>query len=113
MQRPSLALNIQSLLIIFLNSHDYQRRARQGWVFSPLFFILYSEKSFQNALEKAQGSIKVNRKITKIMYGDDTIIIARSPERLQRPMGAITERAMIHENEGPSVGHSVGTQQSV
>lgn len=83
-----------------------KRGVRQGCVLSPLLFNLYSEKVFQNALENLEDGIKVNGKIiNNIRYADDTVIIANSPEGLQRLMDAITR-------EGDALGLRINTDKT-
>ena len=61
-----------------------QRGFRQGYVFSPTLFNIYSKKIFQEALEGSPEEIIINVEIiNKIRYADDTVILASSLEDLQ------------------------------
>jgi len=52
---------------------------------------MYSEVIFQNASDEAEDGLKVNGKlINNLRYADDTVIIADSPEGLQRLIDSIS-----------------------
>ena len=55
---------------------------RQGCIFSPCLFDLYSEYIMQNSgLDETQAGIKiVGRNINNLRYADDTTLMAESEE---------------------------------
>ena len=55
---------------------------RQGCILSPCLFNLFAEYIMRNAgLEKAQAGIKIaGRNINKLIYADDTTLMAESEE---------------------------------
>ena len=58
---------------------------RQGCIFSPCLFNLYSEYIMRNiGLEEAQAGIKISgRNINILRYADDTTLMAESEEELK------------------------------
>ena len=62
-----------------------EKGVRQGCMFSPWLFNLYSECIMQNAgLDEAQAGIKIaGRTINNLRYTDDTTITAESEEELK------------------------------
>ena len=59
---------------------------RQGCIFSPCLFNLYTEFIMQNArLNEARAGIKIaGRNINDLRYADDTNLMAESKEELKR-----------------------------
>lgn len=58
------------------------RSVRQGCIFSPLLFNLYSDIIFKKALEPNIG-IKINGfPINNLRYADDTVIVVKRIEEL-------------------------------
>jgi hypothetical protein len=60
-----------------------RRGVRQGCIFSPLIFNLYSEEIMSKALEEAEEGIVINGKIiNNLRYAHDTLLIASNIENL-------------------------------
>ena len=66
---------------------------RQGCIFSPCLFNLYSEYIMRNAgLEEAQARIKIaGRNINNLRYADDTTLMAESEEKLKSLLMKVKE----------------------
>ena len=62
-----------------------RKGVRQGCIFSPCLFNLYTEYITRNAgLEEAQAGIKIARRnIKNLRYADDTTLMAESEEELK------------------------------
>lgn len=101
-QSASIRLNNDNTTM----SVPIMRGVRQGCILSPLLFNLYSETVFEKALENMQEGIKVNgRFINNLRYADDTVIIANSPDGLQKLIDAIT-------TEGETLGLKINTEKT-
>ena len=59
-----------------------RRGVRQGCVFSPDFFNLYS-KLILKELEGMQGFVIGGHSMNDLRYADDTVLISESAEKLQ------------------------------
>lgn len=67
------------------------RGVRQGCILSPLFFNIYSEFIFREAIENSEMGILLNgQRLNNIRYADDTVIFADNPMDLQELMARIT-----------------------
>ena len=66
---------------------------RQGCIFSPCLFNLYTEHIKQNAgLDEAQAGIKIaGRNISNLRYANDTTLMAESEEELKSPSVRVKE----------------------
>lgn len=74
----------------------------EGCILSPLLFNIYFEHVFQNALENYQKSVKVTGKlINNIRYAEDAVILADTPEGLQRLLDTIVQ--------GEAFGRTINT----
>ena len=67
----------------------------QGCILSPCLFNLYAEHIMRNAgLEEAQAGIKIARRnINKLRYADDTTLMAKSEEELNRLLIKVKEES--------------------
>lgn len=70
---------------------NIRRGVRQGCIISPILFNLYSEFMITEALENESGIRFSGRKVTNLRYADDAVLIAESPEELQRMMDKLNE----------------------
>lgn len=71
------------------------RGLRQGCILSPLLFNIYSEELFKETLEEATDGIKVNGVvINNIRYADDTLLVADTPDGLQRLLNRVAEAGL-------------------
>ena len=56
---------------------------RQGYIFSPILFNLYSEFMISEALEDVKGILFNGVNITNFRYADDAVLAAYSKKKLQ------------------------------
>ena len=76
-----------------------ERRMRQGCVFSPDLFNLYSEMILRE-LEDLPGLVVGGHNINNIRYADDTVLIADLEEKLKELLDKVIEES---KNKGLSV----------
>ena len=69
--------------------------AYQGCILSPCLFTVYAEYIMRNAgLEEPQAGIKVAmRNINKLIYADDTTLLAESEEELKSLLMKVKEES--------------------
>ena len=73
-------------------SFQIQKGVRQGCVMSPDFFNLYSESIFKS-IDKSNG-ISINGEyVTNIRYADDAVLIANSPNNLQKMLDEVVMKS--------------------
>ena len=79
----------------------------QGCILSPCLFTVYAEYIMRNArLEEAQARIKVaTRNINKLIYADDTTLLAESEEELKN-------HSMKVKEESEKVGLKLNIQKT-
>ena len=71
-----------------LRSFQIQKGVRQGCVMSPNFFNVYNE-SILKSIDKSNG-ISINGEyVTNICYADDAVLIANSPNNLQKMLDEV------------------------
>ncbi|KAH1023693.1 hypothetical protein HUJ05_003300 [Dendroctonus ponderosae] len=60
-----------------------RKGVRQGCVFSPLLFSLYSESIMRYVLDDWDGGVTISgKKISNLRFADDTLLLARSEDEL-------------------------------
>ena len=69
------------------------RGVRQGCVMSPDLFNLYSEIILRELEDLPEGIIVNGIKINNFRYADDTVLLARSEEDLQRLFDAVVAKS--------------------
>ena len=77
---------------------------RQGCVWSPDLFSLYSENIIRN-LEKEEGVLIGGFNLTNLRYADDTVLIADSEAKLQKLVSILNE-------ESEAVGLSINKKKT-
>ena len=78
------------MIFIFSTGHGMKdwfqigKGVHQGCILSPCLFNLYAEYIMRNArLDEAQAGIKITgRNINKLIYADETTLMAESEEEL-------------------------------
>ena len=71
------------------------KRVRQGCIFSPCLFNLYSEYIMRNSgLDEVQAGIKTaGRNINNLRYADDTTLMAETKEELKSLLMKVKEES--------------------
>ena len=71
------------------NEIKIKRGVRQGCILSPILFNIYAEEAFRSCKIKIGIEIHEKKKIYKISYADDTVIMAESEKELNDTLNKI------------------------
>ena len=72
-----------------VNEIKIKRGVRQGCILSPILFNIYAEEAYRSCKIKNGIEINEKKKIYKISYADDTVIMAESEKELNDTLNKI------------------------
>ena len=69
-----------------------EQGVRQGCPISPILFSVFVNGLIKEMREKVQGGVKVgDRVVQMLLFADDVVLLAESPEQLQEMLDVLCE----------------------